>query len=737
MGANSPPAITIDGKLHRQVQEGLAQVLAPYLDESSGKAKKKVNNDEGSQSVFYNPIQQFNRDLSVLAILTYGEGAVLEKRAKNVRKLEGKKARGKRLAAKTADEAQNGKKRKADELDEQRNVKRARASSPVVDAELKSLEQPGVDSHNNNNGNDSNSGETSENRPADATTTDATETTGNAESKQTKDTRTTFTILDALSASGIRAMRYAREIPFATTIIANDFSQEAVRSIELNINHNGVSDVVHSNLGDARAFMYSKVGNEHAPSPGYVHRFDVIDLDPYGTAAPFIDASLNAIIDGGLLCVTCTDAGVFASNGYPEKAYALYGGIPLKGAHSHEAGLRLILNSIATTAAKYGIAIEPLLSLSIDFYARVFIRVHISPSAVKMLAGTTMLVYSCDNGCGSWVTQPLARNQERVDRAGGTFFKHSFAQAPSSPQLCEHCSKKMHLGGPMWAGPLHNPEFVRRVLDRLDNLDKTTYGTLDRVRGMLTVALEEDLTLVIPRLPLETIDAAPLFFIPNYISKVLHCSVPTENAFRGALRHLGYRVTRSHCKAGSIKTNAPFAVIWEVMREWIRQKAPIKEGVLSKGQPGWEIMRKARDREDKTASAVKKSVVEGLESADGVKKEDVARILKAGLWTLEHEKEPSAAPEKQTETGEMVEAADGNGHGNSNGTEGLDNTAELGGPGAVSPPQVPPQGEKGDVSKLDVVFDESLGKEKPRNKLVRYQMNPRANWGPMNRAGGS
>ncbi|RMZ81938.1 hypothetical protein DV737_g2307, partial [Chaetothyriales sp. CBS 132003] len=730
MGANAPPAITINGKLHRQVQEGLAQILAPYLDETAGKAKKGINNDEGSQSVFYNPIQQFNRDLSVLAILTYGEGAVLEKKAKHTRMLEGKKARGKRKGgppAETADKAKNVRKRKADEVEELSNgdgVKRARAGGFMEDDELGvEVMQLGVNDHN---------------ETTDGTTTDAIDTGGSAESNQRK---VPFTILDALSASGIRAMRYAREIPFATTIVANDFSQDAVRSIELNINHNDVAQVVYSNLGDARAYMYSKVGNERPPSPGYVHRFDVIDLDPYGTAAPFVDASLNAIIDGGLLCVTCTDAGVFASNGYLEKAFALYGGLPMKGAHSHEAGLRLILNSIATTAAKYGIAIEPLLSLSIDFYARIFIRVHKSPSAVKLLAGTTMVVYSCDNGCGSWVTQPLARNQERVNRAGDPFFKHSFAQAPNSPQLCAHCNRKMHLGGPMWARPLHNPEFIRRILDRLDNLDKSTYGTLDRVRGMLTVALEEDLTLsttrtdiattapmtaglspidakIIPRFPLDTLDAAPLFFIPNYMSRVLHCSVPPEDSFRGALRHLGYRVTRSHCKAGSIKTNAPFAVIWEVMREWIRQRAPIKEGVLNKGQPGWEIMRKVRGREDSMSGAIKRSVVEGLESADGV--EEMARVLKAGLWTLEHEKEPS---KKQTETDATVEARD------ENGTDVPD--IDVGSPTTVS------QAGNGDVSKLDVVFDEKLGKEKPRHKLVRYQVNPRANWGPMNRAGGS
>jgi hypothetical protein len=48
-------------------------------------------------------------------------------------------------------------------------------------------------------------------------------------------------------------------------------------------------------------------------------RVDVIDLDPYGTAAPFIDSAVQAVSDGGLLCVTCTDLAVLAGSNYPEK----------------------------------------------------------------------------------------------------------------------------------------------------------------------------------------------------------------------------------------------------------------------------------------------------------------------------------------------------------------------------------------------------------------------------------
>ena len=59
----------------------------------------------------------------------------------------------------------------------------------------------------------------------------------------------------------------------------------------------------------------------------YQHRkeqVDAIDLDPYGTAAPFIDGAVQAVKDGGLLCVTCTDLAVLATNNYPEKWYLIH-----------------------------------------------------------------------------------------------------------------------------------------------------------------------------------------------------------------------------------------------------------------------------------------------------------------------------------------------------------------------------------------------------------------------------
>jgi len=74
-------------------------------------------------------------------------------------------------------------------------------------------------------------------------------------------------------------------------------------------------------------------------------RVDVVDLDPYGTAAPFIDGAVQCINDGGksisirasgreihrhsigLLCVTCTDLSVLATTNYSEKWCVLGGNI--------------------------------------------------------------------------------------------------------------------------------------------------------------------------------------------------------------------------------------------------------------------------------------------------------------------------------------------------------------------------------------------------------------------------
>jgi tRNA (guanine26-N2/guanine27-N2)-dimethyltransferase len=171
----------------------------------------------------------------------------------------------------------------------------------------------------------------------------------------------------------------------------------------------------------------------------------------------------------------------------------------------------------------------------------------------------------------------------------------------------------------MWGGPLHNQTFIEKILEALPSLDKDIYGTTERIEGMLTTAYEEDLSqqsslqgtppqepsselnqtenseglsnALIPSNDPAQVEHHPFYFMPSVLAKTLHCQAPSEAHLRGALRHAGYRATRSHAKAGSIRTDAPWGVLWEIMREWVRQKAPIKESSLKEGTPGWRILR--------------------------------------------------------------------------------------------------------------------------------------------------
>lgn len=64
-------------------------------------------------------------------------------------------------------------------------------------------------------------------------------------------------------------------------------------------------------------------------------RFQVIDLDPYGSPTQFLDLAVQCIEDGGILLVTCTDMAILCGN-FPETCYVKYGAIPLKTQAHHE-----------------------------------------------------------------------------------------------------------------------------------------------------------------------------------------------------------------------------------------------------------------------------------------------------------------------------------------------------------------------------------------------------------------
>ncbi|KAH9634627.1 hypothetical protein HF086_009279 [Spodoptera exigua] len=60
-----------------------------------------------------------------------------------------------------------------------------------------------------------------------------------------------ISILEALSATGLRSIRYAKEVPNVTKIVANDLSKQAVETIQANIVHNQVENLIETSHDDA------------------------------------------------------------------------------------------------------------------------------------------------------------------------------------------------------------------------------------------------------------------------------------------------------------------------------------------------------------------------------------------------------------------------------------------------------------------------------------------------------
>lgn len=293
-------------------------------------------------------------------------------------------------------------------------------------------------------------------------------------------------ILEALSATGLRSIRYAKEITGIKQIIANDISAKAVESIKKNIYHNGVENLVKPSQEDATLLMYQNRKT----------KFDAIDLDPYGCPTTFLDSAVQCVTDGGLLMITATDMAVLAGNS-PETCYLKYGAISLRTKACHEMALRILLQNIASHAARYGRYIIPILSISADFYIRVFVKVFSSQIKCKENATKIGMVYQC-TGCETITTQSLCYKKS----SGG----YKLTSSPYVDQFCKICNYKHHEGGPIWLGPLHDQHFVS---DLLCNLNEMKLGTLKRIEGVLNV-IHEELDI-------------PLYYTLNRLMSIIRC----------------------------------------------------------------------------------------------------------------------------------------------------------------------------------------------------------------------
>ncbi|XP_057769846.1 tRNA (guanine(26)-N(2))-dimethyltransferase 2-like isoform X2 [Salvia miltiorrhiza] len=352
-------------------------------------------------------------------------------------------------------------------------------------------------------------------------------------------------VLEALSASGLRALRYAREVEGIEKVVALDNDKASVESCRRNIKLNGsvASSKVESHLADARVYMLT-----------HPKEFDVVDLDPYGSPSVFLDSAVQSVVDGGILMCTATDMAVLCgSNG--EVCYTKYGAYALKGKYCHEMALRILLACIESHANRYKRYIVPVLSVKMDFYVRVFVRIFTSASAIKNTPLKLSYVYQCI-GCDSFHLQPIGRTVSK-----NTSVKNLAGFGPVVAQECSDCGKKYNMGGPIWSAPIHDMEWVNSILADVKSM-KDRYPAFDRISAVLTTISEE-------------LPDVPLFLSLHSLCATLKCTSPSAVIFRSAVINAGYRISGTHVNPLGLKTDAPMDVIWDIMRCWVKNH-PVK-----------------------------------------------------------------------------------------------------------------------------------------------------------------
>ena len=533
------------------IKEGSAQMIFPSNQEST---------------VFYNPVQVQNRDLSILMITLFAEQRAILKAVKEKKKqlIQQQQQQREQQQGQGGDDSSE----KKSLTKQQRKEQRMKQEQQLND-ELKKYENELLEKQLQN-----------DQLPSDFISKEKSKISG-------------LSILEALAASGLRSVRYWKEIPGIKHITINDLEYEAVERAKNNLRTNGLygnngdddnddDDIdnkdennvvlsdnvnreygIYPQIGDAIHVMYMSRRSQFLRAiPEYAKTqqlmWDVIDLDPYGSAAPFIDGAVQAIESGGLLCVTCTDMAALGGS-HPETAFGRYAGLPIQSAkYLQELALRILLYTVSVSAARYGRTIKPILCVGMDFYIRCFLQIHNDKKGVMDLSLNVGHVYQSTR-CQTFVTLP---HGQLGGKKGNVY--QSIRLDPSN---CPDTGAPFKVGGPIWLGPLHDQTIVNIALKRLSNPkckspNMELIATRKRLQGLLTSVSEE-------------IDT-PLFYNLSALCKDLHTSSPPVDIMKAGLHNAGYKVSGYHKEPMAIKTDAPSSVVWDVLRSWLMKNPPHK-----------------------------------------------------------------------------------------------------------------------------------------------------------------
>lgn len=324
-----------------------------------------------------------------------------------------------------------------------------------------------------------------------------------------------ISICDSFGGSGIRGIRYSKEVPGVENVVISDLNPLAVKFAQKNIQDNGLENVrvCHE---DANILLRRCRG-----------KFHVVDIDPFGTPSPFIESAATSLKSCGLLCVTATDTSALCGT-YKEPCIRKYGSMPLKTEYCHENGLRILAGFVSRTFAKYKKYTTPLFCHSTEHYVRIYLEV----------------------GRGAKKTDDSLKNLGYIAHCDKCLYRTLIAGlTPRIPEKCPNCGGALKAGGPLWLGHLIDRDYVKGMLDLLPN---STIGTYNPALKLLERCYEESL-------------GPATFYDLHKICKVLKISAPPIADVLDKLQEEGYFASRTHIKPTGIKTDAPVETIKEIV----------------------------------------------------------------------------------------------------------------------------------------------------------------------------
>ncbi|MEM2192423.1 MAG: tRNA (guanine(10)-N(2))-dimethyltransferase, partial [Candidatus Hadarchaeales archaeon] len=312
-----------------------------------------------------------------------------------------------------------------------------------------------------------------------------------------------------------RGLRYAAEVSEVSEVVLNDISEKAEKAILRNIELNGIRAEVHRE--DANSLLWKNRG-----------RFNLIDIDPFGSPAPFLDATFGALRKKALLAVTATDTAPLCG-AQKNACLRRYGAVPLRTEYCRELGIRILIGFAQRVAGRHEFALRPILSHATEHYFRVYL--YAERGAKKADEAMKSL---------GWISHCFACKRRYISK--------SFALA--HPSKC-YCGGKLSHAGPLWTGPIEDGEFIGEVLKELV---RRSFRLASMEINLLTRLMEEA-------------QGPPTFYDVNQLARTFKTRSPKMEKLLKSIRGAGFHASRTHLSPTGFRTTAPYEAIAEIMKK--------------------------------------------------------------------------------------------------------------------------------------------------------------------------